>query len=118
MCAKAVTSHLSLQCQTQVWIAFTSKAKVPPALALVFDMVGSLCAPPNLPPDLTRQERDDTRSTHLPSVPWAGASHEPGQVPRLSLTHSSLEWLVSSAWAHHGHVKLKIPVFGVLYAVC
>ena len=42
LCANAVTSHLSLQCQSQIWTAFTSKAKVPPALALVLDMVASL----------------------------------------------------------------------------
>lgn len=71
LCAKAVTSHLSLQCQIQIWIAFTIKTKVPPAPALLFDTVPSLqicqAASPDAPLDLTRQECEDTRSTHLPS---------------------------------------------------
>lgn len=122
LCAKAVTSHLSLQCQSQIWIAFTSKAKVPPALALVFDTAVSIqfcqADSPDPRPDLTRQEREDTRSTHLSSGPSAGIAHESGQVPGLSLTPSFLWWLVSRAWARPGRMKLKISVFGVLYAVC
>lgn len=111
--AKAVTSHLSLQCQSQIWMAFTSKAKVPPTLALVFDPVASLgicqSASPDPPPDLTRQGCEDTRSTYLPAVPWAGTTYGPGQVPGLSLTPSSLQWLVSRAWVCPGCRKLKIP---------
>lgn len=68
-CVQNVTSHLSLHCQRQIWVAFTSKTEIPPAMALVFDTIAFLricqAAPPDPLSDLLRQECEDTRSSPL-----------------------------------------------------